>query len=86
MFPSPAELEATSNALGTESEDGYAPAAVGPAPQVVTLPSPAVNFLLGDFSRRIERQSWRIRHEEERRRLKQKFEVRDLCKSPSPGP
>ena len=39
-------------------------------------PLPAdIDFLLDDFSRRFERQSWRIRHEEERRRLKQKFEV-----------
>ena len=30
---------------------------------------------LGDFTRRFERQSWRERHEEERRRLKQRFEV-----------
>lgn len=40
------------------------------------IPLPAnIDFLLDDFSRRFERQSWRIRHEEERRRLKQKFEV-----------
>jgi len=31
---------------------------------------------LGDFVRRFERQSWRERHEEERRRLKQRFEQR----------
>ena len=37
---------------------------------------PAIDFSnLGDFARRFERQSWRERHEEERRRLKQRFEV-----------
>lgn len=45
----------------------------GPSSQ---RPQPAnIDFLLDNFSRRFERQSWRIRHEEERRRLKQKFEV-----------
>ncbi len=39
------------------------------------LPLPAIDYLVGDFTRRFERQSWRERHEEERRRLKQKFEV-----------
>ena len=37
---------------------------------------PAIDYLVGDFTRRFERQSWRERHEEERTRLKQKFEVR----------
>ena len=38
---------------------------------------PAIDFSnLGDFARRFERQSWRERHEEERKRLKQRFEVR----------
>ena len=37
---------------------------------------PAIDFSnLGDFARRFERQSWRERHEEERRRLKERFEV-----------
>ncbi len=54
-----------------ETDENHAPS--GPAPQ---RPLPAnIDFLLDDFSRRFERQSWRIRHEEERRRLKQKFEV-----------
>lgn len=34
---------------------------------------PAIDF--SNFARRFERQSWRERHEEERRRLKQRFEV-----------
>ena len=38
-------------------------------------PLPVLNYLVGDFTRRFERQSWRERHEEERRRLKEKFEV-----------
>lgn len=46
-----------------------------PTSQDALQPLPAIDFLLGDFNRRFERQSWRIRHEEERRRLKQKFEV-----------
>ena len=34
-----------------------------------------------DISRRFERQSWRERHAEERRRLKHRFEVRDYVPS-----
>ena len=37
---------------------------------------PAIDF--SNFARRFERQSWRERHEEERRRLKQRFEVCQL--------
>ena len=44
--------------------------------QSTAHPLPSVDYLEGDFTRRLERQSWRERHEEERRRLKQKFEVR----------
>jgi hypothetical protein len=51
-----------------------------PTPEDALRPLPAIDFLLGDFSRRFERQSWRIRHEEERRRLKQNFEV--SCSTP----
>ena len=52
-----------------------------PMPTPDTLQAlPAIDFSnLGDFARRFERQSWRVRHEEERKRLKQRFEVRRVC-------
>ena len=67
-------VEPEADSFTHDTQDNHAP---GPAPSSSEggQPLPAIDFLLGDFSRRFERQSWRIRHEEERRRLKQKFEV-----------
>ena len=65
------EPESPSTNAADSDEDPAHP----PASQDALRPLPAIEFMLGDFTRRFERQSWRIRHEEERRRLKQKFEV-----------
>jgi len=42
-------------------------------------PLPAIDSLVGDFTRRFERQSWRERHEKETQRIKLKFEVCVAC-------
>lgn len=63
--------------LSNDSDDDHTPQDDNLAPyQGDVHPLPAIDYLVGDFTRRFERQSWRERHEEERRRLKQKFEVR----------
>lgn len=68
--------------VGSETTDGGAPTPPsesgerrGSTPDSIQA-LPLIEFPgLGDFTRRFERQSWRERHEEERRRLKQRFEV-----------
>ena len=68
--------------VGSETTDGGAPTPTsesgerrGSTPDSIQA-LPLIEFPgLGDFTRRFERQSWRERHEEERRRLKQRFEV-----------
>lgn len=62
--------------LSNDSDEDHTSHGDGLSPyQGAVHPLPTIDYLVGDFTRRFERQSWRERHEEERRRLKQKFEV-----------
>lgn len=56
----------------SDSEEDRQRPLLPPAPDTLQA-LPAIDF--SNFARRFERQSWRERHEEERRRLKQRFEV-----------
>ena len=63
------ESEVTSIAAESDDQDGHTPNVLA------SSASESGGFGGKDISRRFERQSWRERHAEERRRLKLRFEV-----------